>query len=518
MSTQDVQKDEQSILALMLRNKDLVGIFLDSPLEVRHFDVTNQKVLYAILDAHEKDVQLTRSSFLNFVSKLTSKKQELIAYEAAFTSIHYLKPSRNDFPMYIEKMLESHLLKSVSTFVKDFAKNKSERSVRYAVQNLASSMQDLSLTAKQKKTKVVYEDISLLAPDVLHEITGIRDGSVENPEFISYGIPELDQTSVVGLAPGTMTLFCGDVGGYKSTMMMNVGLNVQFKAQRNVLFVPLEMPRNLVIKKIISRQTQIPFNFLNSPKTMSADQFEKLKNFINKDWPENASKMFVLDSYDERAKVSLIRRMIEKHIEIFKPRVVVIDYIANLQSEGKMERQDQEIGEMLSELRYMGRPKVMHDEGFAIVSGAQIGRDGLKRVRKSGSDKISFFSEDIRGAHDYSMYADNIYFQLPDPQQPNERLILSNVKSRYGQKTFANGAMRAMLELKPEISLIRSATDYYDGADKEEVLRKATAEEADLDFTSESKSIDEIDSSPDILFEESDSSSENNIDDFIGSL
>ena len=42
----------------------------------------------------------------------------------------------------------------------------------------------------------------------------------------------------------------------------------------------------------------------------------------------------------------LIRRMIERNLEIFKPRVVIVDYIANLTPDKKSDRPDIEIGEM----------------------------------------------------------------------------------------------------------------------------------------------------------------------------
>ena len=46
---------------------------------------------------------------------------------------------------------------------------------------------------------------------------------------------------------------------------------------------------------------------------------------------------------------------------------------------------------------------------FAVISGAQLGRDALKRIRKDGAnkDKPTINSEDIRGSHEYAADADN---------------------------------------------------------------------------------------------------------------
>ncbi|PJF38115.1 MAG: hypothetical protein CUN55_18650, partial [Phototrophicales bacterium] len=152
-------------------------------------------------------------------------------------------------------------------------------------------------------------------------------------------------------------------------------------------------------------------------------------------------------------------RQIEQNLEIFKPDVVIVDYIANLVPDTKRERQDQEIGDMLKELFHMGREGVIHDQGFGVVSGAQIGREALRRIRRQPGERVQFNSEDIRGAHDYSADASCVYAMMVDPQQPTEKLHIYCVKSRYGKKVFPNGQMRAVLDLHPEISLISSTYD-----------------------------------------------------------
>jgi replicative DNA helicase len=419
-------------------------------------------------------------------ARSSAKKQELARLEIAFNQSAYAQVNRNDYPMLKERILNAYLLRSATQYVREFKKNREDKNTMFAVQQLAAAMSDLASSSKDNKKKIVYQDLSLFGAEYYQQMVDIREGNVPDAEFISFGIDELDKTSGVGMAPGTMTLFCGDVGGFKSTMMMNVGLHTWWKQNYNVLYVPLEMPRNLVYNKMLSRQTQIVFDAIQNPKALSEGQMDKLKKYMLEDAVAHESKMYILDSYEERTSVNLIRRMIERNLEIFKPRVVIVDYIANLTPDRKSDRPDMEIGEMLKDLRYMGRPGVVHDEGFGIVSGAQIGREGLKRVRRDGGDKMQFFSEDLRGSHDYSADADTIYAQFPDPQQPDERLQVFVVKARYGKKTFPDGNRKAVLEVQPGISLIRSSNDYYSGADKSEVLKKAAMDD-DLDFGTTAK-------------------------------
>lgn len=290
--------------------------------------------------------------------------------------------------------------------------------------------------------------------------------------------------------PDSHNFIANNIVTHNSTQMLNIASNVWWHEKKNVLFVPLEMPEEMIYKKWLSRQTMVPFDYINSPKSLTEEQLEKLRKFEYETAPNHEALFFLMDSYEERTKVSVIKKMIERNLDIFKPRLVVIDYIANLQPEQRMnDRNDLEIGAMLKDLRHMGRPGVLHDEGFAIMSGAQLGREALKRVRRSSQDKTAFYSEDIRGSHEYSADSDMMYAQIPDPQQPDEQLQLHVIKSRYGKKTFPDGQRKALLDVQPELSLIKSNADFYEGDDKSFILSKAfDNQEDESDFPTEDDS------------------------------
>lgn len=482
--TSEVVKVEQQYLSLLLKHRDLVQDYFDSPLRADCFDVHHRTILLAIEDAFARDEMLTRKSFLDYVKQYIARKKEIADLERAFSRVQFSQADRNDCNLFKNQILRSFLNKASATHISNFTKNREDNGELYAITELSESLGDLADSAQTSRKKTVYEDIAKIGLKHWQHIKDVREGKVDEKEFISFGIEELDKTSGVGLAPGTMTLICGDVGGFKSTQMLNIASNVWWKGGKDVLFIPLEMPEDQIYYKWLARQTLIPFEGFVSPKMLTEKQVEALDEFVNKSVPDHPAKFFIMDSYEERSTVSSIRREIQKHLQIFKPRLVVVDYIANLQPDKpKQGRNDLEIGEMLKDLRHMGRPGVMHEEGFAIVSGAQIGREALKRVRKSAGDKTAFYSEDLRGSHEYSADADCIYAQFPDPQQPDERLQVYCVKARYGKKTFPDGARRALLEVRPEVSLIKSTADYYADDDVDEVLRKADEDTGDdLDF------------------------------------
>ncbi len=481
---------QDQYINLMLRYEDLVEDFLAGPLNIEHFHIDRKIIIYAILDCHEHGVVLKRKSFIDFAKNISSNtKQDISRQEVLFNQIAFLGADKNNYPMLKRNILDNYLHSTSTEYIRSFSRNKNEVGINSAIIDLSEKLSNLSDTFVDKK-KIIYEDITKFSDEYWKRILDYRAGKIKK-EFISTGFEEFDKTMIVGLAPGIFTLFCGDVGGYKSSMMINIAMNVWLKSKKNVLFVPLEMPRQLIQDKMVSRQTKISFDYVANPKSLSEEQIKKIEDLLFKDWKKEEGNLYIMESYDvDRIKVSLIQKEIKKRLEIFKPDLVVIDYIANLIPDiNRQGRNDLEIGDMLKALRNMGRPGVVHDKGFSIISGAQIGREALKRVRRSPNDKMSFHSEDVRGSHEYSADADNIYVLFPDPQQPTEKLIVFAVKCRYGKNTFPGNQSKAVLDVNPELCLIKSVKDFYSGENADDILKKIDND--DLDFEEPVKNNDD---------------------------
>jgi replicative DNA helicase len=297
-----------------------------------------------------------------------------------------------------------------------------------------------------------YDSATKYAPEYVAKLE-VRSKSPE-PRVLTH-IKPIDEILFTGLVPGRLTLFTGDVGGQKSNIMLNVGINVWKLSGKNVLFVPLEMDRESMFQRMCSRECNIPSERLAIPSLLIESEWKKLREFY-KQWETLPQQFYIMES-SRRIPVSIIRREIEKHLDIFKPHLVVIDYIANLTPEARYEdeRNDLQIGEMLKDLRTMGKPGALTQEGFHIISAAQIGREALKRIRRGNSNKIGFYSEDIRGSHEYGADADTVFAQMVE-ENNRTRLSLYCIKNRSGPNIFASGRPKATLEIRGEISLVRS--------------------------------------------------------------
>jgi replicative DNA helicase len=446
----DNDKTQRQFIYLLLHDKSAIVDWLDSNLKIKHFDQEYRIILETITICYDKDVLLSRKYFNKLMSD-TQNDLSKIQQEQLYINCMMHKVDRNDFPLLISKIIESYVLEKSTDSISNFKGDMENKGSIFALKSLAESLQDIIQDSADESSEIVYDDIRTFSSERIGYVRGIRDGSILEPPMLTCGIPEIDDTMMTGYKSGTLTLFCADVGGFKSTMMLNIGLNIWEQGQ-NVLFVPIEMDKSQMYNKAWARQSRVPSDRIDNPILLTEEEVGRLEK-AQTEWDEHQSKFFILQIPGE-TKVSSIKRQIEKYSSIFNPRLVVIDYIDNMSVDiDRHGRHDLEISDMLQTLRIHGR-----DKNYAIVSGAQLGRDALKRIRKAAAskDEMSINSEDIRGAHTFSSDADNIYAQIMNISQPGSLLDLYVVKARNGRRVFSNGTMRATLEVMPEISLIQS--------------------------------------------------------------
>jgi hypothetical protein len=119
----------------------------------------------------------------------------------------------------------------------------------------------------------------------------------------------------------------------------------------------------------------------------------------------------------ERTKVSVLRRQIEKRLNQLQPKVVFVDYADNLLPDDRLSRSDLEMNDTLENLRRIGKSMK-----FAVVTAAQLGREGLKKLKESKNHNLS--STDIRGGQVMAANSDTVYAQWKNPSNYDELYFL----------------------------------------------------------------------------------------------
>ncbi len=455
MSNKNNLQTEREIIYLLLHSKDAIDRFYDFGLEAKNFGEENRPIALAILETYDTHgVLLTRKSFKEKL-KLYKVPKERISQELAFNSCYSAKAVMDDMPLLVNKVIEQNVKVSTTKALEDFSKNSKKEGDLSAIKKLVNDCEDILDGAIVTTEKAYYEDIRVLSKQQVQYIEDVRAGKIKEKPLILTGIREMDYTMVTGLEAGTLTLICADVGGYKSTTLLNIGLNV-WASEFDVLFVPLEMRKEQMWRRACAREARIKAEHITrNIKNITDEQMEKIRK-MNEAWDANPSMFYIMQE-PGNTTVTKIERQIEKNIDLIKPKLVVIDYVANLEAhKNRYGRNDLEIGDMLKYMRQMGK-----DLDFAVISAAQLGREALKRIRKVGSrDKTAINSEDIRGSHEYSADADNIFAQLKSTSQPTQLLDIFCVKSRNGPTVFEGGNVRATLDICPEYGLITSPPEF----------------------------------------------------------
>lgn len=462
-------QNERELIYLLLHYRDAIDYFFDSDISPSSFCEENRPIVLSILELYDlHGILLTRKTFRDRLEKHKIPKDK-IAQEMTFNACYSARVNINDLPLLVNRLIEENIQIKINGILNNFKTNVKIKDNISAIKTMANECNDLLDGSPFLSKKAYYEDIRKLSETRTQYIRDVREGKIKEEPLVLSGIKEIDYTMVTGFEKGTLTLICADVGVYKSTTMLNIGLNV-WKFNHNVLFVPLEMNRDQMWRRACAREARIKLEILTrNIKDMTPEQFEKIEK-MNEGWEKIPSKFYIMEE-PGNTTVSKIERQIERNIEVIKPKLVVIDYIANLTADReRYERNDLEIGDMLKSMRQMGK-----DLDFAVLSAAQIGREALKRLRKAGAnrDKPTINSEDIRGSHEYAADADNIYAQLKSTSQPTELLDLYAVKSRNGPTTFEDGSIRAMLEIQPQYGIIKSLMNYdeiNDDDDDDDIL------------------------------------------------
>ncbi len=509
---------QRELIYLLLKYKTCIDSFYASGLTKDHFDEEHQPLISAILEVYENhDVLLSRKFFKSRLNSINSPK-ERISQELIYNACCSATVEQNDFQILVSNLVDYYAHKEINHALTRFNKTRIEKNNIVAVKDLLDDCSRIVDGSTGSYEKIYYEDIRALSKDQIQYMKDLASGKIIEDPLILSGIKEIDYTMVTGFERGTLTIFTADVGGFKSTMMLNIALNVWHNGH-DVLLVPLEMHRNQMWRKACARESKVLTERLTrGVKDLTQEEWSRIEK-MQEEWENNPAKFFIMQE-PGNTTVSKIQRQIERNIELIKPKLVVIDYVANLEAQKqRYNRNDLEIGDMLKAMRQMGK-----DLGFAVISAAQLGRDALKRLRKAGAnkDKPSINSEDIRGSHEYSADADNIYAQLKSVAQPNELLDLYVVKARNGLTVFENGEIRASLSVFPEIGLIKSSDD-FDGdmesgvddilgivakTEEEEKVTSSLFDEYDDIFNSDEDNSDILDS----IADSSDQSDDDEID------
>jgi len=478
---------QEAILHLLLNHPELINEFSDVKIDVDFFDPIYKPLLQGVYHSNQKSIRLTENNYLDFIeqtvvdgryaewtqTKVTGPTQPRLKEKQLFVPIcNFKQVAKDDFQLLAKKLREYYVKDETKNLFQKF-KATNHSSFMEAITDLSDELN--KLVASQNSSNVNMMFIDDCAPEFMEQLKEERTNPTSR---LVSGISELDESMTVGFYPGSLTTIVADVGAGKTTMMINIAINVNKIYKENVLFISLEMPWQKVMEKIVCRESGVKLSKVARPETLDEVEVKRLDDEWKK-W--NNDYRFAILDFDERASLAEIRSKIERNISFFKPRLVVVDYISILLPEKFYAHQKpfEWVGHICKGLRVMGKKY-----GFATLSAAQLGRDAIKRMRGQKEGKQTAGSEDIRGGHDFSADSDNVYALVANPENPNNKLQLFCIKARYGSTLFS-GNIRALLDFNKDIGRITGSTDAtwgYDDIETNKALKYGEETQAKMTF------------------------------------
>jgi replicative DNA helicase len=447
---------EQQLIYLLLNDKECVRKWMAIPSRERYFDPSHEIVIKGVIWAFNEDVILTRQSFKVFSELYLKSPSEVAAQMQIFgkASIQVTKP--DDFPMLVKRIKDAYIRRKGAEYFREYNKEREKNGDIEANRNLSQKLQ--TLEADSLETNTSFIDIAANRGEFMKSLLERRSHPASR---LTCGIREIDETMGVGFQKGTLTIFCAGPGSYKTTIMMNIALNIWEQSNENVMFLPLEMPYQMMEQKIVSRLSKVPFTKIDRAEQLTDDEIKRIAERMEQ--LEDKASRFKLLKPGDRAKVSTIRYEIEKRMAYFAPRIVLVDYLDNLVPDTRQSRNDLELRDIFEDLIRMGE-----NLGFAVVTAAKLSRDALKRLREQKDGKKELDSTDVHGGQEFGGNAAFMYGQMKNQKQPTSLLDFFCMKSRYASPFFNGSKTQTCLKIQADIGLIESAEDgiaNWEGAD-----------------------------------------------------
>ncbi|MFE1396254.1 replicative DNA helicase [Nocardiopsis alba] len=199
---------------------------------------------------------------------------------------------------------------------------------------------------------------------------------------IPSGIADLDALTG-GWMPGQFIIIGARPSVGKSTLALDFSRAAAVTAKVPTAFFSLEMGEEELGQKLIAAQGKLPLHIIKDPSLMSEDDWARMGRTAR---TISEAPLIV---YDTMMRLSAIRAEIRRLRRTEGVRLVVVDYLQLVDTDGKKENRTQEVGDISRSLKLLAK-----ELGITIVALSQLNRGSeqrqdkrpqLSELRESGS-------------------------------------------------------------------------------------------------------------------------------------
>lgn len=264
----------------------------------------------------------------------------------------------------------------------------------------------------------INRDRSAKAVSVSEVAAGGDSGFVEAEKYLTTGFPDLDQI-LLGLFGGQLIVIGARPGVGKSAFALQMAEHIAREGR--VLFFSLEMPKEQIIRRMITRRTGIPANAMRSGN-ISGDQRREVQATLREIEKDYKNLIVINNTTDFYTIVNTAKKQYDQ----YGLSCIMIDYLQLCRMKSAEKRYLQ-LGEMTATLKAMSIKY-----GLPIVVLSQLGR-----IAENKTPELS----ELRESGNIEQDADVVIF----PHRPNmkegkvELIIAKNRDGSIGfKKLFFN--------------------------------------------------------------------------------
>lgn len=276
---------------------------------------------------------------------------------------------------------------------------------------LESQVFQLNMTNQYDDNKVL--DFKTCAIKTIEELNLIMQDP--HKHMIKTGFEQLDDL-MLGLRAGELICIAGRPSVGKTSIAIQLALNILKHHDTKIMFISLEMPYDQICYKILSYISGVPLSSFIQGK-LSNNTIHQCIQLVN----DKAIPLYIYDSF--HLTINKLRTILMQKVKQENIKLIIIDYLQLIDSntQNKQYNKEQEISEISRSLK-----RIAKELKITIIALSQMSRDIEKRNEKE--PKLS----DLRGSGSVEQDCDKVLF-IYRPDNNNRQIInLFVAKNRNG--------------------------------------------------------------------------------------
>ncbi|QNQ91272.1 replicative DNA helicase [Corynebacterium poyangense] len=393
---------EQSVLGAMLLNNDSVVEIIEELAPADFYIPRHQIIFQAILDLFSQNKSTDPVIVADYLDR--HNNLDRAGGTDYLLDLTQIVPTTLNAPYYAKIVAEKATLRQLVNAGTRMVQLGFEGNDGAEIDTLVDMAQQEVFAISQGRTKEDYVALSGVLEETLEELDEIAQIGGQ-ATGIATGFPDLDAMTN-GLHGGQMIIIAARPGVGKSTLGLDFVRSCSLRQGKASVIFSLEMSRTEIGRRLLSAETEINLQKMNSGNMDDQDWVKVLERSGEiRDAPLFIDESPNLTMMEIRAKA----RRLSQQADL---KLIVVDYLQLMSSGKKVESRQQEVSEFSRQLKLLAK-----ELDVPLIAISQ-----LNRGPESRTDKRPQLA-DLRESGSLEQDADMVFLLYrPDSQEPdNER-------------------------------------------------------------------------------------------------